>query len=115
MVEGEPFELIESIVTEESTGMLLTHEKVERGTTRLETLHFVANAPLDNLRRRTVTSMNLGFMWQPVSDETLEMGSHMPGKADDGGKLVKQFTKMVDSILLYSKVIKNIVVMFIFF
>ena len=31
-----------------------------------------------------------------------------------GEKLVKQFTKMVDSILLYSKVIKNIVVMFIF-
>ena len=32
-----------------------------------------------------------------------------------GEKLVKQFTNMVDSILLYSKVIKNIVVIFIFF
>ena len=34
--------------------------------------------------------MNLGFMWQPVADETLEMGSHEPGRAAEQ-PLIKQF------------------------
>ena len=91
VAHGQPFELVESTVIDEATRAPLTHEKVERGTTRLETLHFIVHAPLHNLRRRTVTSMNLGFMWQPVADVTLDMGSHEPREAANGEPLIMQF------------------------
>ena len=76
--ERPAFELVESIVLNEATGERVTHEKVECGTTRLETLHFRVRAPLHNLRRTDVTAKFLGFYWQDVATRVLELGSYEP-------------------------------------
>jgi len=73
----QPFEFVESRVLDEATGERLAPETVVRGTTRLETLYFRANAPLVNLRRQTTTVMRFALVWKTVKGpETLEMGSY---------------------------------------
>lgn len=47
-----------------ASGETLTHEKVVRGSTRLETLSFRVSEPLRGLRRRTVTAKRFGFVYK---------------------------------------------------
>jgi hypothetical protein len=71
---GSPFELLESSVTDESTGKECSPVEVVRGTTRLETLSFVVNTELTNLKRQVVTRKKMGFTYITVATEEIEMG-----------------------------------------
>ena len=83
---GPPFEMLKSVVTDESTGELLTHEKVIRGSVRLETLTFRVSQPLKGLRRRTVTAKKFGFVFKVRigcrggRHEQMARATHVPHK-----------------------------------
>ena len=87
--EAPAFEMVESVVLNEATGERVTHEKVECGTTRRETLHFKVRAPLHNLRRTEVNAKYLGFFWQDVASKVIEMGSYEPRDAPHAFEMPK--------------------------
>jgi hypothetical protein len=72
------FEFVESVVIDAATGDRLDADRVMRGSTRLETLHFKTNEPLAGLTRTVINYKN--FPWpagfQRVGVDVVKMGDY---------------------------------------
>lgn len=74
------FMFLDSVVTDKATGARLEADKVTRGQTRLEVLHFKVAEPLIGLKRVVINYKHFPLAgFQKVGVDTVEMGSYEQG------------------------------------